>query len=271
MKNKLRRKQRRMGEKRKSLFAFIKKEIIEQLRSGRLIILGILFVLLGILNPAVAKLTPWLFEVLADSLAGSGITITSVTVSAMDSWVQFFKNIPMGLIAFILLESSIFTREYQSGTLVLALTKGLDRHTVVISKAAVLAVLWTICYWLCFGITYGYNAFYWDNAVAQNLIFSVFCQWLFGLWVIALTILFSTFTRSNTDVLAGTGGIVLISYLSGLFPKLKEYLPTMLMDGGSLIYGVKGTQPYMTAVVITVIFCGIGFAAGIPIFCKKQL
>ena len=42
----------------KSLLAFIKKETMEQFRSGRLTILGILFVLLGVMNPAVAKITP---------------------------------------------------------------------------------------------------------------------------------------------------------------------------------------------------------------------
>lgn len=76
----------------KSLHAFIKKETMEQFRSGRLMILGILFVLLGVMNPAVAKITPWLLEILADSLAESGMTVTPVTVSAMDSWVQFFKK-----------------------------------------------------------------------------------------------------------------------------------------------------------------------------------
>ena len=109
----------------KSLLAFIKKETMEQFRSGRLMILGILFVLLGVMNPAVAKITPWLLEILADSLAESGMTVTPVTVSAMDSWVQFFKNMPLGLIVFVLLQSSLFTKEYQSGTLVLSL-KGLN-------------------------------------------------------------------------------------------------------------------------------------------------
>ena len=142
----------------KSLLAFIHKEMLEQRRSGKLIILGILFVVLGIMSPAIAKLTPWLMEMMADSLAGSGLIFTSVSVTAMDSWVQFFKNMPIGLIAFVLIESSIFTREYQTGTLLLSLTKGLERHKVVAAKAVVLVFLWTICYWLCAGITCGYTA-----------------------------------------------------------------------------------------------------------------
>ena len=110
----------------KSLFAFMKKEILEQIRTGKIILLGLLFVLFGIMNPAIAKLTPWILESVADTMESSGMVITSVTITAMDSWTQFFKNIPIGLIAFVLIESSILTKEYSSGTLILSLTKGLS-------------------------------------------------------------------------------------------------------------------------------------------------
>lgn len=255
----------------RSLFAFMKKEFTEQLRSGRLMILGLLFVLFGIMNPAIAKLTPWLLETLSDSLAESGMIVTDVKVSAMDSWVQFFKNLPMGLIAFVLLESSIFTKEYTSGTLVLSLTKGLERYKVVVSKTVVLAVLWTIGYWMCFGITYGYNAYFWDNSIAQNLIFSVVCWWLFGVMVIALMVLFSTVSSSNTGVLLETGGVILVSYLIGLLPKCSKYLPTYLTDGNSLIYGLVEIKTYMPSLVIAIATGVICFAISIPIFNKKQL
>ena len=249
----------------------MKKEFTEQLRSGRLMILGLLFVLFGIMNPAIAKLTPWLLETLSDSLAESGMMVTDVKVSAMDSWVQFYKNLPLGLIAFILLESSIFTKEYTSGTLVLSLTKGLKRYKVVVSKTVVPTVLWTIGYWMCFGITYGYNAYFWDNSVAQNLIFSVVCWWLFGVMVIALMVLFSTVSSANTGVLLGTGGMVLAFYLVGLLPKCGKYLPTYLMDGNSLIYGLAEVKTYMPSLMIAIAVSVICLAISIPIFNRKQL
>ena len=219
------------------MIAFLKKEFWEQLRSGKMMFLGILFVLFGIMNPATAKLTPWLLETMADSLAQSGMTITVAEVSAMDSWVQFFKNIPMALIAFVLMESSTFTKEYQSGTLLLSLTKGLARYKVVIAKTLALTVLWTLGYWLCFGITYGYNAYFWNNSVAQNLMYAAICWWVFGLWVVSLLILFSTLAGENTGVLVGTGGVALASSLLSIFPKLQKFLPTLLTYGNSLIYG----------------------------------
>ena len=137
----------------RSFLGCIKKEWMEQVRSGRLLFLLILFTLFGIMNPAIAKLTPWLLETLSDSLAENGMTITTVEVDALTSWTQFYKNIPMALIAFVLMESTLFTKEYQSGTLILTLTKGLQRYKVILAKTTVLTLLWTAGYWICFGIT----------------------------------------------------------------------------------------------------------------------
>lgn len=255
----------------RSLLAFMKKEWMEQVRSGRLMILGLVFVLLGIMNPAVAKLTPWLFEIMSDALAESGMVVTTVEVDAMTSWVQFFKNVPMGLIVFILLESSIFTKEYQSGTLVLALTKGLKRNNVVLAKTLVLTVLWTVYYWICYVITYGYNAYFWDNSVASNLAFSAVCWWLFGLWTIALSVLFSTLATSNSTVLAGTGAVTVGAYLLGLLPKVKEYSPSLLMDGNSLIYGLEEPEAYLVAIVVTVVLSVVCLGLSIPVLNKKRI
>jgi ABC-2 type transport system permease protein len=199
------------------------------------------------------------------------MVVTEVTVTAMDSWVQFFKNIPMALIAFVLLEGGILTGEYQSGTLVLSLTKGLKRHQVLGSKAMVLTLLWTVCYWLCFAITYGYNAYFWDNGIAKNLLFSVLCWWVFGLWTIALLVFFSTVSMANTGVLLGTGGVAFGSYLVGMLPKVSKYLPTHLTDGNSLIYAAAETDAYTVALIISAVTALACFVGSLTVFNKKQL
>ena len=255
----------------KTCLAFMKKEILGQLRSWKLLVLGIVFILLGVMNAAVAKLTPRLYEMLADTYAESGMTFTPVPVTALDAWTQFFKNIPIGLIVFVLLESSLFTREYRTGTLVLSLTKGLERSKVVIAKSAVLLILWTVLYGLCAGITWGACEALWDNAVAQHLLLAVLCPWVFGLWVIALTVLFSTLARSSTVVLAGTGGVALACYTVSLLPRLGEVLPTRLMDGASLVFGTAQPDAYTVPLIVTAVTMAACFAASFPVFNRKRL
>ena len=254
-----------------AFIAFVRKEFLDRQRSGRLTVLGILFVLFGIMDPAIAKLTPWLLEIMAEELANSGMTVGTVTITAMDSWVQFYKNIPMALIVFLCMEAGCFTKEYGSGSLIPLLTKGLPRRTVVLAKSLVLTLIFTAGYWVCYGITWGYNDWFWDNSVAQNLGFSAVCWWVFGLWTISLTVLFSSFSSSSTFVLLGTGGTVGASYILGLFPFAKEYVPTLLMDGNSLTYGLLEPTDYTSALAVTLVLTAAAFLGAIPIFDRKKL
>ena len=153
----------------------------------------------------------------------------------------------------------------------LSLTKGLHRYKVVVSKTAALILLWSVGYWLCFGITYGYNAYFWDNSVAKSLAFSAVAWWVFGLFTIGLLVLFSALSQGGTGVLLGTGGVVFASYLLSIVPTFNEYLPTRLTDGNSLIYGLETADAYAAPLAITVALALACPMAAIPILNKKQL
>ena len=255
----------------KPFLSFLKKEYLETARTGKIMILILLFVLFGIMNPAIAKLTPWIMEMYSDTLAETGLTATNVQVDAMTSWTQFFKNIPIALIAFVLIFSDIFTKEYRSGTLLLVLTKGLSRYKVVLAKTVLLLSLWTFGYGVCYAITYGYNAYFWDNGIAQNLFLAAVNWWLFGVWVICLIVLFSSLLKNNTEVSLCTGGIVILMYLLSIIPKAEAYSPTMLMDANSLLIGAEGLDTYIAAIIIAAVSGVIGIAVSVPVMNKKQL
>ena len=282
----------------KSFIAFLKKEIFECIRSGELTFFCILFLIFGIMNPAIAKLTPWMLETLSDSLAEQGMMVTEVTVNALTSWMletlsdslaeqgmmvtevtvnaltswtQFFKNIPIALIVFVFLYSGIFTKEYETNTLILILTKGLSRYKVVFAKFFVMFTMWTIGYLLCFAVTYGYNAFFWDNSIAVGLLPAMVHWWLFGVWIIGLIVLFSVLVKSYTGVLLGTGGSVLGVYLISFFPKAWKYTPTTLMESASLLIGTKSIEDYGIAVLITILLVVICLIVSITVMNRKQL
>ncbi len=255
----------------RGFLAFWKKEWLESLRTGKLVALGALFVGFGVMNPAIAKLTPWLIETLAGELAESGMIVTAVTVDAITAWTQFFKNIPMALIAFLLAYTGIFAKEYASGSLVLMLTKGLARYKVVLAKAAVMLTGWTAGYWLCFAVTYGYAGYYWDNAVAPGLLPAALQWWLFGLWVVALLLLFSTLCRGYAGALLGTGGGVIVAYLAGLLPAIKDYSPTALTAGAARLLNAEAAEESIGAVALTALLTVAAVAAAIPCLNKKAL
>ncbi|MGN0315624.1 MAG: ABC transporter permease [Fusicatenibacter sp.] len=251
--------------------AFLKKEWMEVTRTGRLGILLLIFVLFGIMNPAIAKLTPWMMELLSDSLAEAGFLITDVNIDAITSWTQFYKNIPMGLVIFALMCSGTFTGEYQKGTLIPVVTKGLPRWKIVAAKAVMLMGMWTVLYLLCFGITYGYNAYFWDNRIARYLLFATACYWLFGIWVTALLVFFSSAVGSNTQVLLGTGAICAGVYLIGRFPKINRYLPVKLTEGMPLLQGVVKPEDYAAAIAVAAGTAAICTALSLWCFDRRQI
>lgn len=255
----------------KSFIAFINKEILELYRNGKLFLAVILFGLFGIMNPAMAKLTPWIMELSAESLKESGMVLGEVKVDAMSSWTQFYKNMPIVLIIFVVLFSAILTNEYQKGTLINILTKGLKRWKVIAAKATLLIVLWSVCYWMHYGITYGYTAYFWDNSIASNLIMGALCPYLFGIWLITLIFLLSTLLDGNVAVLTGVVGIVGGSYLVGIIPKIGKYLPTQLLSSGELLTGAGSPSDYMGAILVTLIISGLGMVLSVLFFNRKNM
>lgn len=110
------------------------------------------------------------------------------------------------------------------------LTRGLSRWKVLAAKAICSMSLWTICYFLCYGTTYGYNAYFWGNETVPSVFFSAFCIYLLGLWCIALMICMSTILKTGTSVLLSVGGIYMAGYVISLFPKLKKFSPVKLLS-----------------------------------------
>jgi ABC-2 type transport system permease protein len=255
----------------RQLLAFTKKELLELTRTGKLIIILIVFFMFGILNPGIAKLTPWLYDMLSQSMEDQGIIVSNVEVTALTSWAQFFKNISMQMIILVVLFAGTLTNEYQKGTLINMLTKGLPRFKVILSKTFTVVLLWTVSYFLCFGITYGYNAYYWDNSIASHLGEAVAFVYLFGLWLIALIMFASSLVNSMMGVMLITGGTVAISYIISIIPKAVKYLPTHLLDSGNICNDLAKVNEFTYAAVITGIMSIVLIGLAIVFFNKKRV
>lgn len=238
--------------------AFLKKDCMEVVRTYKLYIFLIIMFLFAIMNPGIAKLTPWIMEQFADTFAEQGLIIGEIKVDAMASWEQFYKNVPMALIAFVLLFSGIFANEYQRGTLTLAISKGASKRAVLFSKLTVLVGTWTLGFAMCYLVTYTYNDIYWDNAIANHCTYAAMLYWVFGLNIISFFTMIASMSESFGGALIGTGAYALVMYLVGIVPKVGKYLPLKLSEGLALLKGISNLGEYnyalMVSIVLSVIF-----------------
>lgn len=255
----------------KKLTAFVKKELMEQWRTGRMLILGIVFLIFGILNPAAAKLTPALLQLMSEEMEAAGLQIGEITVTALTSWEQFYKNAPMVLIVLVIMLSGTFASEYQKGTLINMLTKGLARSKVYAAKAISMVLVWTGCYLIYYLVTLFYTVYFWDNSIAKHPVFAATFIYLFGLFLIALILFFSALASTGTGVLGGVGAVVIVLYLLGIVPKVAKYLPTDLLNAGSIVNGSVKLAEFGISAGITCAACVVLTVLGEVLFEKKAL
>jgi len=253
----------------RSYFAFTKKEFCESVRTYKLLIMGAVFLLLGMMNPVTAKFTPLLLK----SFMPAGMEITIAEPTALDSWAQFFKNVPqMGLIVLVIVFSGIMANEFSRGTLINMLTKGLSRSVVILSKFTMAALLWTASYALCFGVTYAYTAYFWKGDGVSNILFSVFCLWLFGILLLASMILGGVMFKSSYGCLLFTGVFVVALLLINIVPKLQEYNPITLASSNMALLSNKMSVSDFTLPIVICCVTVAGFIiTAIALFNKKQL
>ena len=251
--------------------AFVRKEIVELIRNKRLIILLAIFTMFAILGPLTAVLTPWILETMSDLLESSGVTVNGITITVLDSWTQYYKNLPILLIVFVLMFAGLFTKEYARGTFELIISKGMSRNKIYFAKMLTVLGTWTICYIAYFLISLAYNVSLWDNRVAQHWGIAAFLYWIFGVYVIIGMVSVSGFSASVSGVLIGTGVFAVMPELIGILPKITKYMPTQLTSGILILTGSIKPNDRIESIVVTAILCFVAGGIGAKGFSKKQL
>ena len=236
--------------------AFMKKEWMEQIRTYKLFILLVVFFIFGMLSPLTAKLMPELLS----QFPIEGMTIILPEPSAIDSYTQFFKNCSqMGLLILVIVFSGSLTHELMKGTLINLVTKGLSRSAIIVSKFTVSLLIWTISLLLSFITTWFYTVYLFGDDEIYHLFSSVGCLWLFGVFLLSLSLLAQTLIESQygnlTMIALSIGGLFALN----LFPKFQEYNPLVLISKNVSML----SQDYELASLLS----SVGITGGLSITC----
>lgn len=253
----------------RGFLAFTKKEFLEQLRTYRWLIVLAVFFLFGMMSPLLAKLTP---DILS-SMDMGGIKLELPKPTLMDAYAQYFKNMTqMGILVVLLVFGGLLSNELVKGTLVNILSKGLSRAAVLLSKYTAAVILWSLGFLLSAAVNYAYTVYLFKDGSAPNLMFSLFCLWLFGCFIIALILLSSVAAPGSFGGLILSAAVLAILLVIGIFPKTEKYNPvTLVSKNTALLNGTgKPDDLYLTAAITAVLIVLCMMAAAL-LFKKKRI
>jgi len=253
----------------RQFIAFTKKELYESMATYRLYVLLAVFVIFGVMSPLIAKLTP---DIIA-SMGDLGIEITLPEPTAMDSWEQFFKNVgQMGMLTLIITFCGIMANEFSRGTLINLLTKGMKRHTVILSKFLSASVMWAAGYMLCLAICYAYTAYFWPGGELSNVFLAFLSLWLFGEFLITLLIFGGVLFGNFYGSLLICGGVIVVLNLLNIIPKVQKYNPVILSgDTLNLLNERRGAADFIPAALVCAAAAVLLIIAAIAVFNKKRV
>lgn len=246
--------------------AFFKKENMDYLRNYKALILIGIFVIFGMMSPLTAKMMP-------DIFAHMNIAVSVPKPTALDAYGQFFKNFSqMGIAVLLLVFGGLLSQELSRGTLIILLAKGLPRMVVILAKYSAALVLWTVGYGLAAIVQYGYTRFLFDKPVAPHLLFSLFCLWLFGAFILAMLMMFSTM------ISGAYGGLFLTAVLLGallvvqIIPKADRVSPlTLASNNVGVMTGTVNLGHVTTVCWLTLSTILVSLTIAWAVFRKKGL
>lgn len=252
-----------------NFFAVFRKELTEQWRTRRVLIVAAVLVLFGLASPLLAKVTPDLLKSIPDMPPGLADLIPAPTLA--DAVGQYVKNMSQfGILLAVLMSMGAVAQEKERGTAVMTLTHPVSRWTFLLAKFAALAVTFgTSLILAVLGCWYYtlllFEALPWGSFLALNgLMLVVFLVY------VAVTLLCSTLARTQ-GAAAGLAfaALVLVAGVGSL-PRIGEFFPGQLFGWGATI-ALGGEASAWPAFWVSLGLIAVSLAGAWLIFRKQEL
>jgi ABC-2 type transport system permease protein len=246
-----------------------RKEIQEQWRTYRFLIVAAVFAAFGLASPLLAKFTPEMLKAIPGVPAELLAAIPAPTIT--DAITQYVKNMSQfGILLALLVTMGVVVQEKERGTAAFFLTRPVSRETFLLAKFAALTVTFIISLALAaIGCWYYTLVLFaplaWGPFLALNgLMLVVFLVYM------ALALLASTLARTN-GVAVGLAvmALILIGGI-GALPSIGEYLPGRLFSWGTTML-LGGKAMAWPAFGISLGIIGVALLAACLIFRRQEV
>jgi ABC-2 type transport system permease protein len=219
----------------------LRKELLEQWRTYRLLVVVVVLLLFGLASPLIAKYTPEFIKLVP---MGDQLAQLMPAPTAADAVDQYLKNsTQFGILLALLVTMGAVAQEKDKGTAALMLVKPLPRGVFLLAKFVAIGLAFSASVLLA-----GLSCYYYTMLLFGAVDFVAWLE-LNGLLLlmllvyVAATLFFSTLTKSQ--VVAGGLGFAFLIVLGGIgaVPRLGEVLPAQLGTWGrGLVMGSGGAS-----------------------------
>ncbi len=206
----------------------LRKEWLELWRTYKAPAMGLVFLLFGLLSPALAKLTPELLKMIGTGQPGLVIQIPPpTTVDALD---QYLKNLTqLCTLVLVLVAMGTVARERERGTAVLTLSKPVGRGAFLAAKFTGLAILLAGSLIVGAIFCYLYTVLLFGALEVGPFLQANLLVGEYLLVILALTFLSSTLLRSQIAAGGLAFGLWIATGILSSLPKVGKVMPGELI------------------------------------------
>jgi len=223
------------------------KELREQVRTLRLPVVLIVFAMLGLMSPLLARYTKEIIH----AVGGSQFEGVIPDPVVGDAILQFTKNVgQFGIVIAILVTMGAVASEKDHGTAAFLLTKPITRGAFLGAKVAAIGLLLALATIVAGSLCWVYTAILFEPLPGAGFVAAMALVWL-SLAVFAAITFLASVTARSAIVAGGIGlGALVAAGLLGALPGIGPYLPTGLWGAAEALALGRVAEPLLGPVAV---------------------
>lgn len=249
-----------------------RKELMEMIRNYKMLWVPIVFILLGVMQPVSSYYMPELL----DAFGGlpEGTILEMPTPTGEEVLTQVLSNYGLlGVLVLVLSAMGVVSAERQSGTAGMVMVKPVPHSSYILSKWAGLLTLTLISLWIGYAASWYYTNLLIETVTFERILQSVLIYSIWFIFVVTLTLFFSTIMKGIGSVAFLTIFVVFaISTVTSFLGKYMKWSPaTMTEHTGQILLSGELQSSFMLAFMTTIAIIIVILISSIQIFKQKEL
>jgi ABC-2 type transport system permease protein len=242
----------------KGFAPLFKKEIREQFKLYRLVIVCGILLVFALQAPLTIKYTPEILKSARESAMLSLLPPATATQS-LGSYASYLG--PVGALIAVLIAMGCIANELKSGTAVLTLSKPVSRSAFVTTKLLAMSLTFIVSLTIASSVCLGYTVWLIQGTAVLPFVGLNLTAGLFLVFCLSVTVFFSSLFKSSLAAGGIALGVIIFQGIIGTIPVIGKYMPGKLLDWGiNLLNGSDLSYWWALGITVAAIGASMYFA-----------